>query len=669
MRILLGHNSLYYPAHGGGDKSNRLLMSALAARGHECRVVARMAEFSTAEHEKLLGQLADRNVPVLHQQGGSVHFQVHGVDVHVATSHPQLRSYFARHIAEFQPDAILCSTDDPAQLMLMAALESAAKVIYLARATLALPFGPDCAFPSKDKTDALRQVDAITGVSQYVADYIQKHSGIPAVHVPISLMDPGPYEQLGRFDSEFVTMVNPCGVKGISIFCALAERMPAVRFAAVPTWGTNAGDLAALRRYPNIEILEPVDRIDDLLARTRVLLVPSLWAEARSRIVVEAMLRGVPVMASNIGGIPEAKMGVPYLVPVRPIERYRPQMDENMVPVADLPEQDITPWEQSLGRLLTDQDHYEEVAAASRRVSAEYAQKATVEPFEFLLTRVQPKTRAKPAPKADLSAEKRALLALRLHKRLSAGGPEWFPGVRDEAAVRLRLFCFPYAGGGTTEYKTWAESLPNDVQLVPVRLPGRETRLHEKPIEDMHHLVLALADVIPPYTETRFAFFGHSMGAGIAFELARELRRRGMALPAALLVSSARAPRFRLGLTPQPPPSDEELIEQIDRLQGMPREMLAIPEVRNTLLPILRADTTLYRNYAYTPDAPLDLPITAYWSESDPNLQVEHMLPWREVTTREFVLHSFPGGHFYFRQYREKFLDELRRAVDHLLGD
>ena len=91
-----------------------------------------------------------------------------------------------------------------------------------------------------------------------------------------------------------------------------------------------------------------MDNVDDILRRTRVLLVPSLWAEARSRIVVEAMLRGVPVMASDIGGIPEAKLGVDYLLPVRPIEKYQSRLDEQMVPLADLPAQDIGPWQAAL---------------------------------------------------------------------------------------------------------------------------------------------------------------------------------------------------------------------------------------------------------------------------------------------------------------------------------
>ena len=108
---------------------------------------------------------------------------------------------------------------------------------------------------------------------------------------------------------------------------------------AVPTWGATREDRAARARYRNIEVLDPVVDIDEIFRRTRVLLVPSLWAEARSRIVVEAMLRGVPVMAADVGGIAEAKMGVPYLLPVNPIVKYQARLDERMAPVAEVPEQ------------------------------------------------------------------------------------------------------------------------------------------------------------------------------------------------------------------------------------------------------------------------------------------------------------------------------------------
>src|ERR1019366_9392580 len=133
---------------------------------------------------------------------------------------------------------------------------------------------------------------------------------------------------------------------------------------------------------PNVRLLAPVDEIDLLLARTRVLLVPSLWAEARSRIVLEALLRGVPVMAADVGGVSEAMMGVPYLLPVRPIEKYEMRLDDQMVPVAQVPAQDIGPWRESLARRLADRAHYEEIARESRRAALEYAKLLDAGHFE-----------------------------------------------------------------------------------------------------------------------------------------------------------------------------------------------------------------------------------------------------------------------------------------------
>src|SRR6185295_6559073 len=107
MRILLAQNSLYYPSHGGGDKSNRLLIEALAARGHACRVVTRIAEFGPAGHEQFLGELKARSVAAESCEGGVVIFQRAGVDVHTVTNRPSLRAYFAEQAGEFDPDVII----------------------------------------------------------------------------------------------------------------------------------------------------------------------------------------------------------------------------------------------------------------------------------------------------------------------------------------------------------------------------------------------------------------------------------------------------------------------------------------------------------------------------------------------------------------------------------
>jgi surfactin synthase thioesterase subunit/glycosyltransferase involved in cell wall biosynthesis len=608
LKILLAQNAVYHPAHGGGEKSNRLLMEALAARGHQCRVVAR----------------------------GATDLDMEGVHIRAAAD-SQLRGAFIAEAAAFRPDAILCSTDDPAQLLLEPALATAARVVFLVRATLPLPFGPDCAFPNEAQTARIRQVDTVVGVSQYAADYVRRHAGIDAVHVPISLMAREAWPDLGRFDNEFVAMVNPCAVKGIAIFLALADAFPEVRFAAVPTWGADAADRAALAARPNVSVLDPFDHIDRLLARTRVLLVPSLWAEARSRIVVEAMLRGVPVIAADTGGLPEAKMDIPYVLRVIPIARYQPRLNERMVPIAEVPAQDIAPWAEALRRLLTDRAHYDEIARKSRDAARHYAENLSVGPFEALLTgrdrQVSNAPAARPLAVPSLSPEKRALLALRLRKRAPVSA--CFPTAAATASPRL--FYFPYAG----------EVGPPAFPACAAVLPGRGPRIAEAPFQRMAPLIKSLAAAIEPYLAQPFAFLGHSVGAIVAFELAHELRRRKLPLPRLLIASAARAPQFRRNHVPPPEPSDEELLREA----GLPDD----PAIRHSVLPALRADTHLYRHYIYAEEAPLPIPIHAYGGLDDPHISRAQLEAWREQTTESFAVRQFPGGHFFLKEHRDEF--------------
>jgi FkbM family methyltransferase len=457
VRILLAHNSPYYPSCGGGDRSNRILMEGLAARGHAVRVVARVAKFGAEAERALLEQLALRRVWAEETDGAAIRIELNGVDVRILSRDPRLRAYFASEIREFDPDVIVASTDDPAHLLLDIALRAErARVVYLVRATVAAPFGPDSAMPSAARTEALRRTDGVVAVSEFVAQYARRWAGLDAVHVPISLLEPGDCPCLGRFENHFVTMVNPCAVKGISIFLALAERLPQTEFAAIPTWGTTVKDLAALERLPNVSILQPVDNFDDLLRQTRVVLTPSLWAEARSRVILEAMSRGVPVIASDVGGLAEAKLGVDYLLPVNPVVRYRREVDELMVPVAEIPEQDAGPWQAALERLLSDRPHYEQLSRDSRDAALAYARDLTVLPFESYLRNVlrSPARRqaAAPSPRAPrdaaLSAGKRTLLA----RRATARAREAVPGADLEVLwdgmwiVRAGPYYFPAPG-------------------------------------------------------------------------------------------------------------------------------------------------------------------------------------------------------------------------------
>jgi surfactin synthase thioesterase subunit len=676
MRILLAQNSLYYPSHGGGDKSNRMLMEALAARGHVCRAAARIPVFGAEEEAGYLAELESRGVTAARAAGGAVVFELAGVEVHVVTT-GKLRAYFAGQADMFRPDVIVASTDDPAQVLLEAALRvRSARTVYLARATIALPFGPDCAFPSELHTERIRSAGLVVGVSEYVARYIREYGRMDAAHVPISLLEPGTPPALGRFDNEFVTMVNPCVVKGIAIFLALADWFPKVAFAAVPTWGTNRRDRAALAERPNVRMLDPVDDIDLLLARTRVLLTPSLWAEARSRMVVEAMLRGVPVMASGVGGLPEAMMGVPYLLPANPITKYQTQVDERMAPLAEAPPQDIAPWRDALERLLSDRAHYEEISRASRAAAMEYAANLSVGPFEALLEESPwgagplphgrgSESDAEPGPGGapsgsrwrGLSPERRQLLSLLLRNRAPASA--WFPGA--DAAQGMRLFCFPHAGGGTGAFAAWRQRLPG---ICPVRAPGRESRGAEAPFDRMAPLVEALAAAIEPYLDRPFAFFGHSMGAAVAFELVRKLRRLGLPLPCLLIASAARAPQFRRGYTPPPAPSEAQFLEELRRLDGLPAEALDDPALLGAVLPALTADAALYRNYVYADDAPLACAIRAYGGSGDPNVQSQHLEGWADQTTASFATRLFPGGHFFLHASPEAVFDALAKDLE-----
>ena len=651
MRILLAHNSLYYPSFGGGDKSNRLLMEALAARGHEVRVVARIAKFGEEEHAQLLADLETRGVrPEV--TGDAVRFVLNGVDVHTLTVNPALRAYFSEQLSQFDPDVIITSTDDPAQLLFeIASRASRARVVYLVRATIAVPFGPDSSTPNRAKTEMLRHADGIVGVSEYVAGYVRRWSGLDAIHVPISLLESQEAPQLGRFDNPYVVMVNPCAVKGISIFLALAERAPHLEFAAVPTWGTGHGDLAALRRHSNITVIAPVDNLDDLFRQTRVVLAPSLWAEARSRVVLEAMLRGVPVVASDVGGLKEAKLGVPYLLPVNPITQYQSALDENMVPVATVPEQDIGPWLAALDRLTRDQAHWEEIAAHSRTAALNYASTLTVEPFENLLLELLHRPKRQAQRPAQLSEDKRKLLALRMKRRT------WFPTLDANSRGYLRLFCFPHAGGGVLTYRKWIGALPG-VEVIPVLLPGREMRLAELPFESMRDLVQAITPAIRPLLDAPYAFFGHSMGSGIAFELVRSLRNIGAPLPTILIVSSARAPQDRTEASRKKEPSDAELIEELAGLGDLTKEALELA------FPILRGDARLYRNYVYQPGPPLAIPIAVYGGASDPSITPEQLDRWREQTTGSFIRREFEGGHFYLKSNPDAVLIALRRDLE-----
>ncbi|HKV08339.1 MAG TPA: amino acid adenylation domain-containing protein, partial [Thermoanaerobaculia bacterium] len=348
MRILLLQSSAYIPSLGGANKANRLLLEQLAAQGHECHVLG------TASGS------------------GATAFRHAGVEVEAVPDGALLRARAAARLRELAPDRVLVSSEDPAQILLEEAVEASPHAVYLAHTTLHLPFGPDGFLQSPARTALLARTAGIVAVSGYIRDYIRRWAGLDSVLLRFPVYGAGPFPELGDFDRGSVTLINPCAVKGISIFLELARRLPEVAFAAVPTWGTTAEDREALAALENVRILQPAANVDEIFRETRVLLAPSLWGEAFGQVAVEAMLRGIPVLASDVGGLPEAKLGVDYVLPVRPIRRYEERFDERKIPVAVVPEQDPGPWEETLRRLLGDRALYLRLSRESRRAAHDF---------------------------------------------------------------------------------------------------------------------------------------------------------------------------------------------------------------------------------------------------------------------------------------------------------
>ena len=226
-------------------------------------------------------------------------------------------------------------------------------------------------------------------------------------------------------------------------------------------------------------------------------------------------------------------------------------------------------------------------------------------------------------------------------------GNPWLAYHRPQEAARIRLFCFPYAGGGASLYRTWAQGLPPQVEVCPVQLPGRENRIREEPFRRMETLVEALAAGLAPLLDRPFAFFGHSMGSLIAFELTRHLvRERGLS-PAHLFVSGHRAPQLPPRDEPIHPLPDEEFLAKVFELNGTPEEVRTDPELRALFLPILRADFELCETYGYQEAAPLPCPVSAFGGLGDHHVPREDLQAWQEQSQGRFVLRMLPGDHFF----------------------
>ncbi|MFF8860935.1 thioesterase II family protein [Streptomyces sp. NPDC015139] len=231
----------------------------------------------------------------------------------------------------------------------------------------------------------------------------------------------------------------------------------------------------------------------------------------------------------------------------------------------------------------------------------------------------------------------------------------WLRGLGSrELTARRRLFVFPHAGAGASSYRL-AAHLPDTVEVCTVQLPGRENRFTDPVLTSMDEAVAALAPLVAEHTDQPYAFFGHSMGSLIAFETARQLRRLGTRLPDRLFLSGMRAPG--------PPDRDPRHTLPDDELLATAEFDDLDAELRELLLPLLRADLTLCETYTHRIEAPLPCPLTVLAGSDDDSVDVAELDGWREHTSADFELHLFPGApHLYVRGAERQLAETITRA-------
>lgn len=237
--------------------------------------------------------------------------------------------------------------------------------------------------------------------------------------------------------------------------------------------------------------------------------------------------------------------------------------------------------------------------------------------------------------------------------------PNWMGDQQhDWRLVPPRLFCFPYAGAGSSVFRGWRHLLPS-IDVKPVTLPGHGERVTAPLHRRMGPLVDVLCAQLKPLIDRPFALFGHSMGALVAFEVARSLQAAGN-VPQHLFASGCRAPGYvNDGREALHRLSETEFVDRIASMRGTPPEVLRDRGLMEMFVPILKADFEIVETYRPAPGAPLACPITAVGGLEDiDDIPVNMLTGWQEQTAAGFVHHMVPGDHF-FIHHRAELLSQI----------
>lgn len=244
----------------------------------------------------------------------------------------------------------------------------------------------------------------------------------------------------------------------------------------------------------------------------------------------------------------------------------------------------------------------------------------------------------------------------------------WFQVPRPAPGAALRLFCFPYAGGSAAIYDGWGAALFGDVEVVAVQYPGRGNRFHEPLIDRCSDMVAALLPQIRPLLAKPFAFFGHSNGGLISYELARALQREGVSQQVHHFVSGHRAIHLPQTDHAKHQLPDDEFIRELVDLGGTPQELLESRELLDLFLPVLRADFALSETYTFPGGAPLRSSMSLLYGSDDIAVPESDVLRWIELVDGRIDYRCFNGGHFFVQSHKQQVIDFVSDRLGRLLG-
>jgi glycosyltransferase involved in cell wall biosynthesis len=373
MHSLIVHaDALFPPAHGGA-KCTRALAEALAERDHTTTVLLHIHQ--QADSADVFAQsktaILDRGIRL--QPSSPCEFSHAGVR-YIASEQPLTNA--VRDVFKASPADLVVVTD--AALAAHAALlesvlqAASAPVVVLVWTLGGLPFGPASAAADRRATDVFTRASRVVVPSRHTANYVKRWSGKDASVFRFPVFDAGPFPTLSDRHGP-VLFVNPCDLKGLPLALRVMKELTSVRFRVVPGWGTTSREISLLRALSNVDIVPRHDSIVNVLEGASAVLFPSLVEETFPLVPIEAMVHGIPVLASNVGAVPDAMLGCRFVLPVNPLERMHISLGARPIARWLSPPQDPGPWLTALRDLRASAPYYERVSKEAAAAARDYA--------------------------------------------------------------------------------------------------------------------------------------------------------------------------------------------------------------------------------------------------------------------------------------------------------